>query len=109
VNNVKHEASRHFRNKKAICSPSIIRMIKLRRMRWVAHVARMGEKRNVFRLLVRKPRGRRLLGRPRHGWVDKIMMDLGEGGWDNVDWIGLVQDRDKWRTVVNAAINLRFP
>jgi hypothetical protein len=60
--------------------PSIIRIIKLRRMRWAGRVARMGEKRNAYRLLVGKPEGKRPLGRPRHSWVDNIRMDLGEAG-----------------------------
>jgi hypothetical protein len=66
----------------------IIRMIKLRRMRWVGHVARIGEKRNVYRLLVRMPEGRTPLGRPRHREVDNITMDLGEIGWCGLDWSG---------------------
>jgi hypothetical protein len=70
-------------------SPSIIRIIKSRRMRWAGHVARMGEKRNAYRLLVGKPKGKRPLGRPRRSWVDNIRMDLGEVGWGDVDWIGL--------------------
>jgi hypothetical protein len=69
-------------------SPSIIRIIKSRRMRWAGHVARMGEKRNAHRLLVGKPEGERPLGRPRRRWVDNIRMDLGE--WDGVMWTGLV-------------------
>jgi hypothetical protein len=65
----------------------------------------MGEKRNAYRLLVGKPEGKRLLGRPRHdGW-----MDLGEVGWGDVDWIGLAQDRNRWRAVVNLVFNLRVP
>jgi hypothetical protein len=76
-------------------SPSIIRIIKSRRMRCVGHVARMGEKRNAYRLLVGKPEGKRPLGRPRHRWVDNIRMDLGEVGWGNVDWIGLAKDRSR--------------
>jgi hypothetical protein len=67
-------------------SPSIIRIIKLRRLRWAGHVAGMGEKRNAYRLLVGKPEGKRLLGRPRHRWVDNIRMDLGEVEWG--DWSG---------------------
>jgi hypothetical protein len=74
-------------------SPSIIRIIKLRRMRWVGHVARMREKRNVYRLLVGKPEGRRPLGRPRRRWIDNIKKDLLEIGVSVVDWIGLAQDR----------------
>jgi hypothetical protein len=71
-------------------SPSIIRIIKSRRMRWTGHVARMGEKRNVYRILVGKPEGKRQLGRPRRRWVDNIKMDLREIGWDGVEWIGLI-------------------
>jgi hypothetical protein len=62
-------------------SPSIIRIIKSRRMRWAGHVARMGERRNAYRLLVGKPEGNRPLGRSRHRWVDNIRMNLGEAGW----------------------------
>jgi hypothetical protein len=69
----------------------------------------MGEKRNVYRLLVGKPEGKRPLGRLRHIWVDNIMMDLGEVGWGDVDWIGLAQDRNRWRALVNSALNLRVP
>jgi hypothetical protein len=90
-------------------SPSIIRIIKSRRMRWAGHVARMGEKRNAYRLLVGKPDGRRPLGRPRCRWVDNIRMYLGEVGWDDVDWIGLAQDRNRWRALVNSVLNLRVP
>jgi hypothetical protein len=88
-------------------SPSIIRIIKSRRMRWVGHVARMGEKRNACRLLVEKPEGKRPLGRPRRRWVDNIRMDLGEVGWGDVDWIRLAQDRNRWRALVNWVLNLR--
>jgi hypothetical protein len=88
-------------------SPSIIRIIKRMKMRWVGHVARMGEKRNVYRLLVRTPEGKRPLRRPRRRWVDNIKMDLLEIGWGGVDWIGLAQDKDKWRALVNAVVNLR--
>jgi hypothetical protein len=90
-------------------SPSIIRIIKLGRMRWTGHVARMGEKRNAYRLLVGKPEGKRPLRRPRRRWVDNIKMDLLEIGWGGVDWIGLAQDRDKWRALVNAVMNIRVP
>jgi hypothetical protein len=69
----------------------------------------MGEKRNVYRLLVGKPEGKRPLGRPRHRWVDNIGMDLGEVGWGDVDWIGLAQDRNRWRALVNLVLNLRVP
>jgi hypothetical protein len=89
--------------------PSIIRIIKLRRMRWVGHVALTGEKRNAYRLLVGKPEGRRPLGKPGHMWMDNIKMDLLEISWGGVDWIGLAQDKDKWRALVNAVMTLRVP
>jgi hypothetical protein len=66
----------------------------------------MGEKRNVYRLLVRKPEGKRPLRRPKHRWVDNIKMDILEIGWGIVDWIGLAQHRDKFRALVNAVMNL---
>jgi hypothetical protein len=90
-------------------SPSIIRIIKSRKMRLAGHVARMGEKRNAYRLLVGKPVGKRPLGIPRRRWVDNIGMDLGEVGWGGVDWIGLAQDRNRWRALVNSVLNLRVP
>jgi hypothetical protein len=77
-------------------SPSIIRIIKSRRMRWAGHVARMGEKRNVYRILVGKPEGKRPLGRPRCSWIDNIKVDVLEKGLSVVDWIGLAQDRYRW-------------
>jgi hypothetical protein len=89
-------------------SPSIIRMVKSRRKRWAGYVARMGEK-NAYRLLVGKLEGKRPLGRPRRRWVDNIRMDLVEVGWSDVDWIGLAQDRNRWRTLVNSVLNLRVP
>jgi hypothetical protein len=69
----------------------------------------MGEKRNVYRLLVGKPEGRRPVGRPRRRWVDDTRMDLGKVGWGDVDWIGLAQDRDRCRALVNAVMNLLVP
>jgi hypothetical protein len=90
-------------------SPSIIRIMKSRRMRWVGHVARMGEKRNMYRLLVGKPEGKRPLGRPRRGWIDNIKMDLLEIGLGVVGWFGLVQDRYRWRALVSSVMNLRVP
>jgi hypothetical protein len=85
-------------------SPSINRIIKSRRMRWTGHVARMGEKRNVYRLLVGKPEEKRPLGRPRRMWMDNIKMDLLEVGLNVVDLIGLAQDRYRWRALVNAVM-----
>jgi hypothetical protein len=93
----------------AYSSPSIIRIIKARRMRWVGHVARIGEKRNAYRLLVGKPERRSPLGRPRRRWVDNIRMDLVEVGWGDVDSIGLAQDRGRWRALVNSVLDLRIP
>jgi hypothetical protein len=91
-------------------SPNIIRTIKSRRMRWAGHVARMGGKRNAYRILVGKPEGRRPLGRPRRRWVDNIKVDLREIGWDCVDWVDLSQDWDHWRrALVNTVMNLRVP
>jgi hypothetical protein len=69
----------------------------------------MGEKINAYRLLLRKPEGKRPLGRPRRRWVDNIKIDLLDIGWDGVDWIGLVQDRNKRRALVNAVMNLQVP
>jgi hypothetical protein len=90
-------------------SPSVIRIIKLRRVRWAGHVARMGEKRNVYRLLVGKPEEKRSLERPRRRRIDNIKMDLLEIGLSVVDWIDLAQDRYRWRALVNAVMNLRVP
>jgi hypothetical protein len=82
---------------------------KPRRMRWAGHVARLGEERGVYRVLVGKPEGKRPLGRPRHRWEDNIRMDLQEVGCGGIDWIQLAQDRDRWRAIVNAVMNLRGP
>jgi hypothetical protein len=86
-----------------------MRITKSRRMRWAGNVARMREKRNAYRLLVGKPEGKKQLGRPRRRWVDNITIDLGEMGWGDVDWIGLAQDRNRWRALVNSVLNLRVP
>jgi hypothetical protein len=86
-------------------SPSIIRIMKWRKMRLAGHVARMGEKRNAYRLLVGKSERKRPLGRPRRRWVDNIRMGLGEVEWGDVDWIGLSQDRNRWRALVNSILN----
>ena len=89
-------------------SPNIVRVIKSRIMRWVGHVARMGEERGCIGCCG-KPEGKRPLGRRRRRWVDNIRMDLQEVGCGYMDWIGLAQDRDSWRTLVSAVMNLRVP
>ena len=78
-------------------------------VRWAGHVARMGEERGAYRVLVGKPEGKRPLGRPRRRWMDNISMYLQELGCVYVDWIGLAQDRDRWRTLLSAVMNLRVP
>ncbi|KAJ4435446.1 hypothetical protein ANN_18061 [Periplaneta americana] len=88
-------------------SPDIIRNIKFRRLRWAGHVARIGESRNAYRVLVGGSEGKRPLGRPRRRWDDNIKMDLREVGYDDREWINLAQDRGQWRAYVRAAMNLR--
>ena len=78
-------------------------------MRWAGHVARMGEWRGIYRVLVGRPEGMRPLGRPRYRWRDNIKMDLQEVGCGGMDWIELAQDRDRWQTLVNAVMNLWVP
>jgi hypothetical protein len=90
-------------------STSKIRIIKSRRMRLMGHVTRMGEKRNVYGLLVGKPERKRPLGRPRRRWIDNIKMDLLKIGLSVLDGIGLAQDNYKWRALVNSVMNLRAP
>jgi len=90
-------------------SPNIVRVIKSRRMRWTGHGARIGEEREVYRVLVWKQKGRRTLGRPRRRWVDNIRTDLQEVGCVYMDWIGLAQDRDGLRMLVSAVMSLRVP
>jgi hypothetical protein len=87
-------------------SPDIIRQVKSRRMRWAGHVAHMGEEREVYKVLVGKPKGKRPLGRPRRRWEDGVRMDLREVGLGGVDQIRLAQDGDRWRAVVSAVKNL---
>ena len=89
------------------CSTNIV--IKSRRMRWAGHVARVGKRRGVYRILVGKPERKRQLGRKRRRWEDNIKMDLQEVGCGDMDWIELAEDRDRWRALVNAVMNLRVP
>jgi hypothetical protein len=84
-------------------------MIKSRRMRWMGHVAPIGEWRNAYRILMGEAEGKRPLGRPRRRWIDNIKMDLREIGRDGVDWVDMAQDRDQWRALVNTVFNLRVP
>jgi hypothetical protein len=78
-------------------------------MRWAVHVARTGETRNAYRLLLRKPDGKRPPGRPKRIWVDNIRIDLGEVEWGDVDWICLAKDRNRWRALVYSVLDLRVP
>ena len=91
------------------CSLNIFRVIKSRRMRWAGHVACMEERRGSYRVLVGRHDGKRTLGRPRSRWEDNIKMDLQEVGCGGMDWIELAEDRDRWRALVNAVMNLRVP
>jgi len=77
-------------------------------MRWARHVSRKGERRGVYRVLEGKPEGKRPLGRPRRRW-DNIKMGLQEVGWRSMNWVDLAQDRDRWRALLNAVMNLRVP
>jgi hypothetical protein len=90
-------------------SPNVVRVIKWRRMRWAGHVARIGEGRGVYRVLVGRPEGKRLLGRHRHRWEDNIKMDLREKGIDGANWIQLVQDRVQGWAFLNTVMNIQVP
>jgi len=89
--------------------PNIVRVVKSRRMRWAGHVARMGQGRGVYRVLVGKPEGKRPLGRLRRRWGDNIKMDLQEMGGGCWGCMELAQDRDRWRTLVSTVMKLRDP
>jgi hypothetical protein len=78
-------------------------------MKWAGNVARIGEKRNAYRILMGMPEGKRPLGRPRRRWMGNIKIDLREIEWDGMDWIDLAQNRDQWRALVNTAMNHRVP
>ena len=91
------------------CSPNIVWVVKPRRMKWAGHVACMGERRGIYRVLVGKPEGKRPLGRPRPRRENNIKMDLQKEGRGGVDWIEVAQDRNRWRALVNAIMNLRVP
>jgi hypothetical protein len=90
-------------------SPTIIRVIKSRSMRWAGHVTCMGESRGAYRILMGRPEGRRPLGRPRHRWENNIKMELQDVVWGFMDWTDLAQDRDRCRALMNAVMNIRFP
>jgi len=91
------------------CSTNIVRGFKSRRMIWAGHVARIGERRDVYRVLVGKPEGKGPLGKPRRKWEDIIKKDLQEVGCGGMERIDVAQDRDRWRALVNAVMNLRVP
>ena len=89
------------------CSPNIVRVVKSRIMKWVGHVARMGESRGVYKDLVWEPEGQRPVRTPRHRWEHNIKMDLQEAGYEDMDWSNVAQDRDRWWAIVNVIMNLR--
>jgi hypothetical protein len=88
-------------------SPSIIKVIKSRRMRWAGPVTRVEEKKKAYRILVGKAEGNKLLGRPSRRWVNNIKIDLRVIGWGGMNWIDLAQDRDQWRALVNLVMNFQ--
>ena len=98
-----------FARRNLYSSINIVRVVKARRMRWAGHVARMGERKGVYRVLVGKPEGKRPLGRTRRKWKDNIKMDFLEMACGGMDWIELAQDRDRWRARVNAVVYFQVP
>ena len=90
-------------------SPSIIWVIRSRRMGWAGYVARIGSLRDEYRVLVGRPDRKIQLGRPRSRWKDNIKIDIEEVGWGGMDWFGLAQDRNSWRAIVNVVIKFGFP
>ena len=98
-----------MRNFKVCTVHHIVGVIKSRRLRWTGHVARMEECRNTFNILTGKPTGKRPLGRPRLRWEDNIRMDLEDIGINTRSWVDSAQDRNYWRALANAALNLRVP
>ena len=100
---------RFKRLRKDNCSPNVFRVIRCRRLRWAGHVARMEEGSSAFKIFTDKTPGKKRLGRPRRRWEDNIRIDLKEIGINTRNWVDLAQDRDYWRTLVNVALNLRFP
>jgi len=103
---------RELHNKELIdlfSSPTIVRVIKWRRLKWVSHVARMGERRSVYSVLVEKTVGKSPLARPRRRWVYNVKIGPLEVGCGCMDWIELAQDRDRWRALVNAVMNFQVP
>jgi len=87
-------------------SLNFVGVIKSRGIRWAGNVARMGDRRGTYRVLVGRPEGRRPLGRPRRRWEDNIKVDLHEVGWGGMDWIDLAQDKDTWRALVIIVMNV---
>jgi hypothetical protein len=103
---------RKLRNEELIklySSSTIVQVMKSRRMKWAGHVARIGEGRVVYRVLVENPERKRPLRRTRRRWEDNIKANLQEVGYGGMDWIELAQDRDRWRALVNTVMNLRVP
>jgi hypothetical protein len=89
--------------------PNIVSVIKLWRIRWAGHVAHMGEMKNTYKILVRKPEGKTSQGRPRHRWEDNIRLNLWEIMWEDVNWMHLAEDMGQWQALVNMVMYLQVP